>query len=403
MKKIALFLAAAIIFAASGCRKDFDSIKPSTTTSNGNNNVSGLTLNFQVGGKKSVNEVITSGATVTGDIAYKFRVWLEPSSGSTIAKGTYTITYNSTGVAVYNSTGLENGIDFTAPYVGTYTLTCSGTYNGNAFSYTGVSIIVTSSTIVTTPATAPVKIKGMTITSGTANVSCSINKTELDAIAGTSYFYVERINGNNFTCNALTGSQVIGDSVFFTFSFPVTSLSDVDFNAGKYNSTSNPIWLSASIPASNPSILFAGNSVGNYFRVRLTVSGNIATLSAPNGQVLFIVNAGTNAIIPGNNGDDATHGYTLRWSGLIQYCDFLSNATIPIFRYKVGSTGTFIESAATLTSGTTTYYQSALPTGTIGTIYMQFGNYVGSTFVPLTNLSNSMYWDATSGCLVVTI
>jgi len=337
------------------------------------------------GTKKVMGQVLTSNSTINGDLDFYFGFWLEPSTSTPIATGTYVIK-NSSNVTVYSSTAPENGIDFKFPATGTYILSVSGTYNGTPFSFVNINIIVTDGTVPINPATSPVRIVGMSTNSTTTSISLAVSRAEYATITATNWFYVAKINGTNFTHVAATFAN---DSVYFSIPFSTASgTTNVEFNAGYEDGSVGGIWFTASLPTGSPSILYPGT--GNFWKIVINNNGSTIVATAPNGTVLLTIPVSGTAMIPGNNGDDLAHGNTVRWSGLTHFLKYSGSNFY--CEYKIGTGGTWTPISGTLFAGNTDYYQINFPGGTSGELHFRYGAMVGSNFTPAPNMPNSMFY-----------
>lgn len=396
MKKLAsiLMIALVAVFIFTSCEKEvfepFNGPNPDPTGSPKLN----YSLSTGTKGAMDVKSEIVTGSTISGDMAYFFLFWLEPGT----CVGTYVIT-DDAGNVVYQSASEENSMEFKFTATGTYHLVVSGIYMGSSFLFNNINIIVTGGGIVVTDATAPVRMKSITLSGSNVLISVAINKEELNPVSGT-YFYVQRVNGTGFLIG--TPVTITGDSAYFTMTIPAAT-GYFEFNLGR-----GTMWMTASaIPsgASAPSILYVPSE--NYFRCNLNVSGTNATVTAPNGTVLLsTTSGGPTTLLPDGGvgqGDEAANFYTVRWLGLDHW--FKANDPSIVFRYKIGITGTWIMPTVTswgyssLALGN--YYGITYPSGISGEIHFEWGTYSGGAWIDDPNVQNSQYYNAAEGHCII--
>lgn len=380
-----------------GCRKDIDVESPKKDQVPEKK----VELNFSIKEGKSTKEkngLIVSGQTLSGNINYYFNFWLSPASGENIALGIFTIT-NEGGTKVYETSTPENGIDFKATATGDYTLSATGNYGGENFSFTNITIKVTSGGVDPEDPnpTSPVTLKNLRIVNDNALVDVTISKKEYSEYSNVSWFHVYRINGSGFQGNQAVINET--DSIKFTLTFSATNQNYVEFNAGFYNNA-DPWWFTPNA-GQTPSILYAGGantpftSSGNYFGFRLVVNGQNAEIRSYSGITILTTSTGSNDPIPGNNGDGPANNYQVRWSGYTHY--FKTTDSNPTFRYRIGATGTYTFLPATQVATNTAYYSVEIPSGTTGELRMQFGTGTGANFLQnSTMMSNSMYYETST-------
>jgi hypothetical protein len=386
---ISVFLVAAIILiAASGCEKDFN-FAPISKGQEPNGSVE---LKYSKG-------IIFSGDTIYGDSAYYFGLWLTPSTGTSIATGTFEIKYQNN--IIYLSSAPENGIDWKAPYPGEFDLDVTGNFQGTPFSYTNIKIFVTGGAVPTL-ATSPVRLSNFIVSGGMASVDIAVSKAEHIQFTNSTWFYVRRVNNMNWSTNNSVVNQ--GDSVFFTLTFPATNLAYAEFNVAYHDGSVGGMWLTPSA-GNPPSILYSGsqnipyNGSGSFFGLRLHIlSPSQSELRTHSGVLLLSTGTAANPI-PGNNGDGIMNNYQVRWSGFAHW--FKTSLASPTFRYKIGINGTWAYLSAQQWAQNPDYFQVEIPIGTIGELRFQFGTGTGSSFIPATGeMSNSMYYEAVTTSLV---
>ncbi len=417
MKKTVLamiIMAFALIFSACTKNED-DMLLTGVGKVNDDNFFTKVELHYSTGiVTKSTNSnkmLVESGGEITGVIDYFFSFWLEPANGEEIAKGVFKIT-NASNQVVYQSVNPENGIDIKFPTLGVYTLTVNGSFGGNPFSFTGVTINVVAPGEVpedpvdpdpiVTSLTSPVNLSNLNSSGSNVTVDVSIKK-ETYLVNGTSWFFVKRTNGAGF--QQLNNIVNDGDSVRFVLTFPKTNNTIVEFNTGCYLNGS-PMWMTPSA-GETPSILAgeSGNPYAdseNYFAMKLTVSGQNLILKSISGEIVLTNDPTLNPLtIPGNAGDGEDGEYTIRWSG---YTHFFKTAEVsPAFRYKVGNEA-WTYPAVSPYSENLEYFKVNIPNNTSGEMHFQFGKMSGTTFIPdYAGMAPSMYYDAEIGHLVKNI
>lgn len=432
----ALLIIFGLLFTVYSCKKEFDfpqGQKP---------NISGVTLNYatHTGGGKSLNndgqsgsiivnedfnkeeipysktplmpkiptkqamgEIINSNGTVTGDANFFFSFWLSPYLGTNIAKGIFLIK-DSNNQTIYQSAAPENGIDIKFINPGTYTLSVSGTFNGNSFNFVNITIIVTTSTPPPPPTnTAPVNLKNFQVQGlTTASVDVAISKNQYPTQTSATWFWVRRINGMNFIGNQSPSSSTT-DSVYFTLIFDQIDQNYIEFNAGFHDGSPGGVWLNPST-GNPPSILYNGTNIPyssshSYFGFRFHILGGGAyALKTHSGTTLLQI--GQAYPIPGNNGDGPTNNYQVRWSGYEHY--FKTALQSPVLRYKVNTatTWSYVNMSALTTNPN--YQKYAFPNGTTGSLYFQWGTgNTDATFAAASNeFSNSQYYYPPLQCCV---
>lgn len=409
----------AIVFSVFflGCEKEYDIFEPEQHLLEPPLSTISLRYSVSTPNTKSTTSETTnkgslvSGQTISGDSSYYFSFWLEPAEGNNIADGIYQITNNATGAIVYGpSAQAENGIDFLFPSSGDYTLRVQGNYEGVAFDYNDITVIVTQSggddDNPTIPPTSPVRLYNFAINEGSASVHVAINKNEYASQTSSNWFHIYRINGTSFVTNQAVTNEV--DSVRFVLNFSATNNTFVEFNTAFHDGSPGGMWLTPSA-GENPSILYSGstnipyNNSGSFFGFRLHItSTSQAELRTYNGVTVATAGATSNVDIPGENGDGPASGYVVRWSG---YKHFIKTAlSNPTFRYKIGAEGTW--TFLTLTQNANPDYRElTFPNGTTGELHFQWGSgETSATFVPATTeMSASMYWQTTLSTLVKNI
>lgn len=409
-----MIMAFALIFSA--CTKNEDDMLLTGGKVNDNNFFTKVELHYSTGMMtKSTNSnkmLVESGGEITGVIDYFFSFWLEPANGEEIAEGTFKIV-NATNQVVYQSINPENGIDIKFPTLGTYTLTVTGTFGGNPFNFTGITVnVVEPGEVPEDPVdpdpvsnslTSPVNLSNLAF-SGNSNVTVDIAvKKEAYLINGTNWFFVKRTNGTGFQqLNTVTND---GDSIRFTLIMPKTNGTVMEFNIGCYLNGS-PMWMTPSA-GETPSILAgtSGNPYSdseNYFAMKLTVSGQNLILKTISGEIVLTNDPTLNppATIPGNAGDGEDGEYTIRWSGYTHF--FKTTEVSPAFRYKVDEAWTYL--VVSPYSENAEYFKVNIPSNTSGQMHFQFGKMSGTTFIPdYAGMAPSMYYDAEIGHLVKNI
>jgi len=350
---------------------------------------------------------LVNGQTITGNIAYYFSFWLNPSEG-VVAKGIYTITNTKTSAIVYGpSAAAENGIDFKFPEAANYSLKVEGNYDGQNFLYENITIIVTPSDTTTgnTSLTSPVRLYDFSLNGTNAIVKIAISKAEYQSSSSANWFYVKRTNGQGFVGNQSLTSE--NDSVRFTLTFPANSNDYIEFNVGYHDGSSGGMWLTPSI-GQNPSILWSGNqnlpytNSGSFFGFRLhVISSTQAELRNYGGTTLITFNSASTTQIPGEAGDGPSTQYTVRWSGFKHF--FKTSITSPTFRYKVGTNGTW-NFLTVSNNANPSYKEITFPDQTTGEIHFQWGTGTGTSFVPATSeMAYSIYWSPSNQSLVKNI
>jgi hypothetical protein len=196
---------------------------------------------------------------------------------------------------------------------------------------------------------------------------------------------VAKINGTNFVH---VTAPLINDSVMFSIAVPTASgTTTVEFNAGYEDGSSGGMWFTAS--NGSPNILYPGT--GSFWKITIENNGSTITAKAPNGTVLATISApGVVNPIPGNNGDDLAHQYTVRWSGYKHFLKF--TGTNFCCQYKIGSASTTWITLTGTTNVSNPEYQDVLFPSVTGEIHYRYGTLIAGVFYPSTNMANSMFY-----------
>ncbi len=400
-KNLVILMMAMVAMFFAGCEKEFNFQPQENGEIIDSTNTVQLFYSVDNGTKESKGEISTGGGTIIADSGIYISFWLEPATGSNMAKGIYEIVDSSSLNFIYQSSVAENGIDI-RPDVGKYGLKVYNISPGTPSFFDNITIIVNGTTPPPPPTqTSPVRLYNLNVSGGNASVNVAISKSQWQAQATANWFYLRRVNGLNFVGNQAVTSTT--DSVFFQLNFSAVDQTYVEFNAGYHDGSVGGVWLMPGY-GNPPSILAGGINTPyggseNFFGFRLhsTTNGNWE-LRTHNGTLVLSTGTPTPNPIPGNNGDGLTNNYQVRWSGYYHY--FKTSLASPTFRYRLGTTGAWVFITPSQLANNPDYWEIHFPSGTTGEINFQWGAGSITTFAPSsTEMQNSMYWDIGLGCL----
>jgi hypothetical protein len=401
MKKVMFLLSVmAILFA--GCEK-FEYNDAPEKPSLPEDNAIVVELRHSLGDMTkngSLKNIIYSGQTIAGNKEYFFNFWLTASGSQQDPEGEYEIRNEDS--IVYGPSSPRNGIEHKFQEAGTYILEVSGVFEGESFNFENIQITVTEEGVVELE-THPVRLYNFEISGETASVEVAISKEEYSNIdPSTEWNYLKRINGSNFENGLEISEPVEYDSVRFVLSFDAEDNDYIEFNAHHGSE-----WLTPSL-GNPPSILYSGSSnepylgSGSYFGFRFHIVGEDAELRTYDDQLLLTAEEGTSQTVPGENGDELSHNYQVRWTGYTRW--FKTTTSSPSFRWKIGTEGEWEYITPSEWSNNPEYWEIELPDTISGELRFQFGEGTGLSFAPSSNeMNNSQYYEFSSNELVVNI
>jgi hypothetical protein len=384
-----------LLLSIVSCKKDKFDVRPASQQTG-----PGLYFSADNGLRSTnstTNSIVSSGQTVSANAQYRFSFYL--GSGAT---GTY-IWKTGAGTIIYMSPIAENTKDSLLP-AGTYTIDVNGTYLGTPFSYTNITLILSTPGSVST---SPVRLYNFTVSAGTASVSVAVNKAILNPLGITdTLFYCKQINGIGFMTSQIT--SIVGDTCYFNLTWPGATNSLIQFIVKKQPAN---IWMNPATPGVGytvPSTLYDPTSTA-FWQFNYTISTTTATITALNGNILLNYAIAPALPIPGTAGDWAANSYTVRHTGLT-FWFLLSSQSNMVVYYYVDTTiypGNGPSAMTLITpvawAPNPNYGEVTFPAGTFGEVHIVVGNINGVTFAPYSLMYNSGLYVTTLSQYVITL
>lgn len=360
------------------------------------------------------DDVTKSGEITVIDSRYAFSIDLLPQEEGNIARGQWTISFNSEPL-LSPSDGEKNGFSYNLQGAeGSLNISVSGTHGGESFNLTNIIVQATPGTTNPTDPNptnptdpnqskmAPVRIKSWSIASGQVSLDIGLSlQYQANLLKeGTNWTHLKRVQNEHV--GGLAASKV-GDSVFFTLQFGSINNNWIEFNICSQNQGNQ--WADPSVWIENYSVFYStqytknGNlpytNSSSYFGFyyRENYNGHPAIVDY-NGNLIYSLGGETNppiATVPGESGDGHPN-YQVRKMANTYWIKTSGSNTTVMWRLNNGEYDI-------LTTVQDTQYPEyrkvTFPAGSSGTLWFRWGTGSISNFSPRTSeMQQSLYWDS---------